>query len=81
MQFGTAVCVSESFDSEPDFGQRHSADEETVEWLFGDKCNHLAMRSRSPYLGDDVRVEQPAGHNATSRTRIRDRDGSMFVDR
>jgi hypothetical protein len=37
-----------------------------------------------PSLADfreDVGVEQPGGHRATSRTRIRDRGGSMLLDR
>ena len=68
-------------DAEPDFSQRHRADEKAIEGFRGDEGYDLWFRSGATQLGQDIRVEQPTCHRETSRTGIRARLGSISVSR
>ena len=70
IEFGAPAGVGDEFDAEADFGEGDGADVELIERLRGDKGEHLRFRPRAAQLGEDIRVEQPAGHRSTSRTGI-----------
>src|SRR5262249_34616308 len=81
VQLGPAGRIGHQFDAETDLGERDRADVEEIKWLVGDKCDDVAMWPPPAELREDVGVEQPGGHRSTSRAGIRNRSGSMLVDR
>src|SRR5581483_11433600 len=72
--------IAHQCNPKPNLRERHRADVKEFQGLFSDKAQYVRVRFLAPQLGQDVRVEQPARHRSTSRTRMRDREGSMLVD-
>src|SRR5690606_12271024 len=65
---GTLVCIFDLLDPETDFRKCYRADVQAVQRALSDERHDFWLGLWAPKLGQDVGVEQPALHNATSRT-------------
>ena len=73
--------IGKVLDAEADFRVGHDADKEVLKRLGGDKADDVRVRVEPPQLGENIGVEQPAGHSLTSRTGGRSRGGSISTSR
>jgi hypothetical protein len=80
-QLGALSRISDQFNAEPDFRERHRADEETIKRLRCDEGDDFRLGSGSPQLGENIRIDQPARHRVTSRTGMEVRAGSISMSR
>jgi hypothetical protein len=69
--------VGQAFDAETDFGQRHGAHIKEIERLSGNEGEDFAFRLGTAQFRQDVDIEEPTRHQATSRTGMGSRRGSM----
>jgi hypothetical protein len=80
VQSGAVGRVCHDLDVEPNLGERHAADVQTIDGLRRHEGHDPAVRLRTSKLRDHDRVEQPVRHSSTSRTGIGERRGSRFSD-
>ncbi len=73
--------LARQLDTKTDFRKSHGAHEQPLQRFPGNERYNARFRFRPPQLGKYIRVQQPAGHNSTSRTLMAARGGAISMSR